>query len=157
MTRMRLPSRLPVRLLALAALLLVLGWQKLVLSPMGSSESKANRVTEEERTRARSLDAEIRRLKGDGKGGQGPSAAELRAAIPESPAVSSFLRAVDGIRAQTGVVLDVLAGHPVLWACPLGMVTLCALGGIVPALKAYRTPCAQLALPYLSLCLPELG
>jgi putative ABC transport system permease protein len=47
------------------------------------------------------------------------------------------------IRAQTGVVLDVLAGHPVLWACPLGMIALCALGGIVPALKAYRTPVAE--------------
>jgi putative ABC transport system permease protein len=47
------------------------------------------------------------------------------------------------IRVQTGVVLDVLAGHPVLWACPLGMVALCALGGIVPAMKAYRTPVAE--------------
>ena len=51
------------------------------------------------------------------------------------------------IRAQTGVVLDVAAGHPVLWICPLAMVGLCALGGVVPALKAYRTPVAETLAP----------
>jgi putative ABC transport system permease protein len=51
------------------------------------------------------------------------------------------------IRAQTGVVLDLGARHPVLWVCPLAMVGLCALGGIVPALKAYRTPVAETLAP----------
>ncbi|WP_414663395.1 ABC transporter permease [Horticoccus sp. 23ND18S-11] len=51
------------------------------------------------------------------------------------------------IRAQTGVVLDLTAKHPVLWICPLGMIALCALGGIVPALKAYRTPVAETLAP----------
>ncbi len=51
------------------------------------------------------------------------------------------------IRAQTGVVLEVTAGHPVLWICPLAMVGLCALGGVVPALKAYRTPVAETLAP----------
>ena len=51
------------------------------------------------------------------------------------------------IRAQTGVVLDVMAGHEVLWICPLAMVGLCALGGVVPALKAYRTPVAETLAP----------
>ena len=51
------------------------------------------------------------------------------------------------IRAQTGVVLDVGARHAVLWICPLAMVALCALGGIVPALKAYRTPVAETLAP----------
>jgi putative ABC transport system permease protein len=51
------------------------------------------------------------------------------------------------IRAQTGVVLDVGAWHPVLWICPLAMIGLCALGGIVPALKAYRTPVAETLAP----------
>jgi putative ABC transport system permease protein len=51
------------------------------------------------------------------------------------------------IRAQTGVVLDVTARHPVLWLCPLAMVALCALGGVVPALKAYRTPVAETLAP----------
>jgi putative ABC transport system permease protein len=51
------------------------------------------------------------------------------------------------VRTQTGVVLDVLAKHPVLWICPLAMIGLCALGGIVPAFKAYRTPVAETLAP----------
>jgi putative ABC transport system permease protein len=51
------------------------------------------------------------------------------------------------IRAQTGVVLDLKAQHPVLWICPLAMIGLCALGGVVPALKAYRTPVAETLAP----------
>ena len=51
------------------------------------------------------------------------------------------------IRAQTGVVLDTTAGHPVLWLCPLAMIALCALGGVVPAFKAYRTPVAETLAP----------
>ncbi|MSU49550.1 MAG: FtsX-like permease family protein [Opitutus sp.] len=51
------------------------------------------------------------------------------------------------IRAQTGVVLDLGARHPVLWICPLAMTALCALGGIVPALKAYQTPVAETLAP----------
>jgi putative ABC transport system permease protein len=51
------------------------------------------------------------------------------------------------IRAQTGVVLDVTAKHPVLWMCPAGMIVLCAVGGLVPALKAYRTPVAETLAP----------
>ncbi|MDO8545658.1 MAG: ABC transporter permease [Opitutaceae bacterium] len=51
------------------------------------------------------------------------------------------------IRSQTGVVLNVLARHPVLWICPVAMIALCALGGIVPAFKAYRTPVAETLAP----------
>ena len=51
------------------------------------------------------------------------------------------------IRAQTGVVLDVTESHAVLWICPLAMTALCALGGAVPALKAYRTPVAETLAP----------
>jgi putative ABC transport system permease protein len=51
------------------------------------------------------------------------------------------------IRAQTGVVIDIAARLPILWICPLGMIGLCALGGIVPALKAYRTPVAETLAP----------
>jgi len=51
------------------------------------------------------------------------------------------------IRAQTGVVLDVGAKHAVLWICPLAMIGLCALGGVVPAIKAYRTPVAETLAP----------
>jgi putative ABC transport system permease protein len=51
------------------------------------------------------------------------------------------------IRSQTGVVLNVTALHPVLWVCPVAMILLCALGGLVPALKAYRTPVAETLAP----------
>jgi len=51
------------------------------------------------------------------------------------------------IRAQTGVAIDVLAVHPVLWIAPLAMIALCALGGIIPALKAYRVPVAETLAP----------
>jgi putative ABC transport system permease protein len=51
------------------------------------------------------------------------------------------------IREQTGVVLAVGAWHPVLVVCPLAMIGLCALGGIVPAFKAFRTPVAETLAP----------
>ena len=51
------------------------------------------------------------------------------------------------IRAQTGVVLNLAAWQPVLWICPLAMIALAALGGIVPALKAYRIPVAETLAP----------
>jgi putative ABC transport system permease protein len=51
------------------------------------------------------------------------------------------------MRRETGVVLDVTAYDRVLWLCPLAMTLLCALGGIVPAFKAYRTPVAETLAP----------
>jgi putative ABC transport system permease protein len=47
------------------------------------------------------------------------------------------------IRAQTGVVLSLTELHPVLWIAPVGMTALCALGGVIPAIKAYRLPVAE--------------
>lgn len=47
------------------------------------------------------------------------------------------------IRAQTGVVLEVLQWHVVLVAAPLGMIALGALAGVVPAMKAYKTDVAE--------------
>ncbi|TWT44123.1 FtsX-like permease family protein [Phycisphaerae bacterium RAS1] len=46
------------------------------------------------------------------------------------------------IRAQTGVALDPLFYHPILWAAPLGMIALGALAGTLPAVKAYSTDVA---------------
>jgi putative ABC transport system permease protein len=46
------------------------------------------------------------------------------------------------IQAQTGVMLGVFAWNPVMLWAPLGMVALCALGGLLPAWKAYRTDVA---------------
>lgn len=51
------------------------------------------------------------------------------------------------VRTQTGVVLEVWRWQPVLAICPAGMILLSALGGIVPALKAYRTPVAETLAP----------
>jgi putative ABC transport system permease protein len=51
------------------------------------------------------------------------------------------------IRAQTGVLLAVGKMHAVLWICPLVMITLAALGGVVPAIKAYRVPVAETLAP----------
>lgn len=51
------------------------------------------------------------------------------------------------VRTQTGVVLETATWHPVLWICPVAMIALCALGGVVPAIKAYRTPVAETIAP----------
>jgi putative ABC transport system permease protein len=47
------------------------------------------------------------------------------------------------LRAQTGVVLDPLAAHPVMLWAPLALVALSALAGFIPAVKAYRTDVAD--------------
>lgn len=60
----------------------------------------------------------------------------------------ALLTVVAGIiRTQTGVVLEVWRWQPVLALCPCAMIALCALGGVVPALKAYRTPVASTLAP----------
>ncbi len=47
------------------------------------------------------------------------------------------------IRAQTGVMLEPWRYDPVMLWAPLAMIALCALGGLVPAWKAYRTDVAS--------------
>lgn len=47
------------------------------------------------------------------------------------------------IRAETGVVIDGWTALPVMLWAPLGMIALCALGGFVPAWKAYGTDIAD--------------
>jgi len=47
------------------------------------------------------------------------------------------------IRRETGVVLDPMAFNPVMLWAPLGIISLGALSGVVPALKAYRTDVAE--------------
>lgn len=51
------------------------------------------------------------------------------------------------IQAQTGVVLDPLKWNPIFWWGPATFVGLCALGGLVPAIKAYRVPVAETIAP----------
>jgi putative ABC transport system permease protein len=47
------------------------------------------------------------------------------------------------VRAQTGVVLDVLTPHPVLLIAPAAMIALGAVAGVVPAIRAYATDVAD--------------
>ncbi|HEY1792168.1 MAG TPA: FtsX-like permease family protein [Opitutaceae bacterium] len=47
------------------------------------------------------------------------------------------------IRAQTGVVLSLSEWHPILVVAPAGLIALCALGGFIPAAKAYRVAVAE--------------
>ncbi|MHC4972316.1 MAG: ABC transporter permease [Planctomycetota bacterium] len=51
------------------------------------------------------------------------------------------------IRSRTGVALDVFDFHDVFWITPLAMIVLGALAGLLPALKAYRTPVAENLVP----------
>jgi putative ABC transport system permease protein len=57
--------------------------------------------------------------------------------------VALFSAAARIIRTQTGVVLFLGQFHPVLVVAPLALVALCALGGVIPALKAYQMPVAE--------------
>ena len=47
------------------------------------------------------------------------------------------------IQAQTGVLLETFAYSRVMLWAPLGMIGLCALSGLLPAWKAYRTDVAE--------------
>ena len=51
------------------------------------------------------------------------------------------------IRAETGVVLDAFAWHPILAWAPVAMIGLSALAGVIPAVKAYRTNVAENLVP----------
>jgi putative ABC transport system permease protein len=51
------------------------------------------------------------------------------------------------IQGQTGVVLEPLKWNPVFWWGPATFVGMCVLGGIVPAIKAYRVPVAETIAP----------
>ena len=59
--------------------------------------------------------------------------------------LAAFVAAL--IQAQTGVVLEPLRWNPVFWWGPATFVGLCVLGGLVPALKAYRVPVAETIAP----------
>ncbi len=47
------------------------------------------------------------------------------------------------IRAQTGVLIEAFVYSPIMLWAPLGMIALCALCGLLPAWKAYRTDVAE--------------
>jgi putative ABC transport system permease protein len=56
-------------------------------------------------------------------------------------AIVSAVAAV--IQAQTGVLIEAFAYNPVMLWAPVGMIALCALSGLLPAMKAYRTDVAE--------------
>ncbi len=58
-----------------------------------------------------------------------------------------FAVAASIVRAQTGVMLELTAFHPVLVWGPLGIVSLAAAAGVAPAVKAYATDVAAGLLP----------
>lgn len=60
-------------------------------------------------------------------------------------ALAAFVASL--IQAQTGVVLEPLQWNPVFWWSPVVFVGLCVLGGLVPAIKAYRVPVAETISP----------
>jgi putative ABC transport system permease protein len=61
---------------------------------------------------------------------------------------AGFASVVTGIiQSQTGVVLEPLKWNPIFWWGPATFVGLCALGGLVPAFKAYRVPVAETIAP----------
>lgn len=51
------------------------------------------------------------------------------------------------VRSRTGVVLNVMAYHPILWKGPLAIVVAGAIAGILPAIKAYSTDVASNLVP----------
>ena len=55
--------------------------------------------------------------------------------------------AAEVIRAQTGVVVDLLQFHPAFISTPLAMTALGALAGLLPAYEAYRTDVASTLVP----------
>ena len=61
--------------------------------------------------------------------------------------ISLALFVTSVIQAQTGILLEPLKWNPVFWWGPAVFVGLCALGGLVPALKAYRVPVAETIAP----------
>ena len=84
----------------------------------------------------------------------GPRLAYIVAAIAVIGMVAAFAVylgittvAASIIRAETGVVLQPLAWHPILAWAPAAMIGLSALAGIVPAVKAYRTNVAENLVP----------
>jgi putative ABC transport system permease protein len=56
-------------------------------------------------------------------------------------AIVSVVAAI--VRVQTGVLLDPWSFNRVMLWAPVGMIALCALGGLIPAWKAYRTDVAD--------------
>ena len=99
---------------ALIVVLVLLGWYRLAYSSMASQVSKANDATQEANTRAKTLETSVRALTPTPKekAAQQASQRALGAAIPPSPALSTFLRQTDAIQAASGVTFQSITPSP---------------------------------------------
>jgi Tfp pilus assembly protein PilO len=91
--------------IALAAVLVLVLWYRMMYSPLQSQASKANQAAEDASSRVDTLDRQLRQQKGDAEDQKKKDAAleELNNAVPVTPQLSKFLRATDSIRASSGV------------------------------------------------------
>jgi Tfp pilus assembly protein PilO len=90
--------------IALAVLFVAVLWQRMVYSSMNNQASKAKQATADAETRIKTLQAELNKIDtGDAGAPHTATQEELKNAIPPSPALSSFLRSADTIRAESGV------------------------------------------------------
>ncbi len=96
-----------VAVIALAGLLVVMLWYRVVYSSYDAKASKANTAAQDAAQQATSLEAKVRQLEhaNDDKKRQ-DATQTLNDAIPVAPELSSFLRSVDKIRSDTGVAFQ---------------------------------------------------
>jgi Tfp pilus assembly protein PilO len=91
--------------IALAAVLVLTLWYRMMYSPLQSKASSANQAAEEAESRVNTLDRQIRQAKGQASDEKSKKAAldELSNAIPVTPQLAKFLRTTDSVRAASGV------------------------------------------------------
>ena len=91
-----------VAVIALAVLLVVFLWYRMVYSSMESQANKADQAAHDAKARTDSLQAQLSKLTG-GSAKQKASADELNRAIPLTPELSNFLRSLQQVRDAAGI------------------------------------------------------
>jgi Tfp pilus assembly protein PilO len=97
-----------IAVIGLAVLLMLVLYNRVVYSSMGSQAAKANQAAEDAESRVKTLQSQVRLATGGESGGKskGATLEELQNAIPASPALSTFLRSADNIRIASGVTFQ---------------------------------------------------
>jgi len=103
--------------IAIAALLVLALWYRVLYAPMAHSASKDRQSAKDNEASAQTLRSQLSSgsIKKNGTNGDA-SASALTAAIPSDPALADFLRKVDTIRASSGVTLQTIAPSPPTFA-----------------------------------------
>ena len=103
--------------IAIAALLVLALWYRVLYAPMAHSASKDRQSAKDNEASAQTLRSQLSSgsIKKNGTNGDA-SASALAAAIPSDPALADFLRKVDTIRASSGVTLQTIAPSPPTFA-----------------------------------------